>query len=372
MKRLLILTSLLAVAAPVGAQPVWRLERSPSIEIGRAPIELHNVADAAFLQSGELAIADAGNNRIVVVSPRGQLVRAIGRAGQGPGEFRGLSRLSVIGDTLVGFDVLLSRTTAHLADGTHVNTRALPSLNERPVFLRDAVTSTQFVGVIPVRSTAQTAGLRSDSIAIVLADSAARPLTMREWQYTYTVVQGSGSSTYGTPFLGETLVEAVGGRVVIVPRGSAVVEIVDPASGAMRRVNLPIRRRPFDRAVVTAYRDTLLAQNGRAASGAAASARIRQVFGNRFPIPGGSLTPAVEQMTVVGRNVWVQAASAEPGPTSTWYVVDPAAGRVIGRVDLPRAWSVLGGDARRVIVLVRGASNVEHVRVYTITNAPRS
>src|SRR5688572_4791222 len=92
---------LISFPAVAAAQPVWRLDRAPSIEVGRAPIELHRVVDAALLASGELAIADAGNNRIIIVSPQGRLVRAIGRAGAGPGEFRGLSRISIVGDTVV-------------------------------------------------------------------------------------------------------------------------------------------------------------------------------------------------------------------------------------------------------------------------------
>jgi hypothetical protein len=368
MRSYVALLCLVFFPSTSSAQAVWRLDRSPSIEVGRAPIELHRVAGATFLQSGELAIADAGNNRIVIVSPQGRLVRALGRAGAGPGEFRGLSRLSVVGDTIIGYDALQNRTSAFRLDGTHLQTRPMASLDERPVFFRDALSAREYVGVIPVRSTAQTSGLRRDSIAIVLADTAARTLGTREWQYTYTVTQGMGSTTYGTPFLGQTHVEAVGDFIAIAPRGTATVEILDVAGGSSRRVNLPIRRRPLDRTVVTAYRDSLLASG---ATGASAE-RIRLVFGNRFPLPPGSPAPAVERMTVVGSNLWLKEAAAGDGPSSTWFVVDPAAARVIARVELPRAWAPLGGDARRVIVLVRDDSGVEGVRVYPIVNAPRS
>src|SRR5688572_6584802 len=148
MRSCAALFCLISFPAVASAQPVWRLDRTPAIEIGRAPIELHRVVDAALLSSGEVAIADAGNSRIVIVSPQGRLVRAIGRAGAGPGEFRGLSRLSVVGDTMVAYDALQNRASAFRLDGTHLQTRPLPSLDDRPVFFRDALTASQYVGVI--------------------------------------------------------------------------------------------------------------------------------------------------------------------------------------------------------------------------------
>lgn len=48
---------------------------------------------------------------IQVYAPDGRHVRTIGRAGEGPGEFRGLSTVFVIGDTIVVNDPRLYRTT---------------------------------------------------------------------------------------------------------------------------------------------------------------------------------------------------------------------------------------------------------------------
>jgi hypothetical protein len=146
---------------------------------------------------------------------------------------------------------------------------------------------------------------------------------------------------------------------------------MNAAGGAARRVNIPVRRRPFDRSSVTAYRDSLLGGGTSAAGGSASAERIRLVFGNRFPVPANAFAPAFERMTVVGPNVWIREAAAETGPSSTWYVVEPVVGRVVARIETPREWRVLGGDARRVIVLVRDPDGVEAVRVYNVVGAPR-
>jgi len=53
---------------------------------------------------GRIAIANGGSNEIRLFAPDGRFLRAFGRAGSGPGEFRRLTRLLRRADTLVGVD----------------------------------------------------------------------------------------------------------------------------------------------------------------------------------------------------------------------------------------------------------------------------
>ena len=50
---------------------------------------------ASFDGAGNLVVLDAFNKRIVVVGPGGQLVRIVGRQGEGPGEFQAVQALAV-------------------------------------------------------------------------------------------------------------------------------------------------------------------------------------------------------------------------------------------------------------------------------------
>lgn len=50
---------------------------------------------ASFDGAGNLVVLDVLENRVVVIGPDGQLVRAVGREGEGPGEFRFIRALAV-------------------------------------------------------------------------------------------------------------------------------------------------------------------------------------------------------------------------------------------------------------------------------------
>ncbi len=50
---------------------------------------------ASFDGAGNLVVLDAFNKRVVVVGPGGQLVRIVGRQGEGPGEFQAVQALAV-------------------------------------------------------------------------------------------------------------------------------------------------------------------------------------------------------------------------------------------------------------------------------------
>lgn len=61
--------------------------------------------DLGFDAAGNLYILDAGNSRVVVVSPEGEFVKQLGRAGEGPGEFMNPSSIAVHNDgSFVVFD----------------------------------------------------------------------------------------------------------------------------------------------------------------------------------------------------------------------------------------------------------------------------
>ena len=50
---------------------------------------------ASFDGAGNMLVLDVMNKRVVVIGPDGQLVRVVGRAGEGPGEFQHVSALAV-------------------------------------------------------------------------------------------------------------------------------------------------------------------------------------------------------------------------------------------------------------------------------------
>jgi len=91
-------------AAP---RATWSLTARPMLELGEtddSASEFAAVRGVVRLANGSVAVANGGSNQIRLFSRDGQFVRAFGRTGSGPGEFRRLTRLLPRGDTLVGVD----------------------------------------------------------------------------------------------------------------------------------------------------------------------------------------------------------------------------------------------------------------------------
>lgn len=91
--------------------------------------------DVVPLESGAIAVLDAGAERISIFRPGGEFVRNIGRGGSGPGEFSPAIRriLPVKGDRFVIPDPGLGRAQLVSSDGTVENSASLDFSSGKPV-----------------------------------------------------------------------------------------------------------------------------------------------------------------------------------------------------------------------------------------------
>lgn len=106
------------VSYPRTAKPraTWRLSTQPRLILGSSenPVaQFAAVRGVVRLTDGRVAVANGSSNEIRLFSPEGTFLRALGRAGSGPGEFRRITRLLRIGDTLIGVD---GDSRAHVFD----------------------------------------------------------------------------------------------------------------------------------------------------------------------------------------------------------------------------------------------------------------
>lgn len=80
---------------------VWHLSATPSVSVGVAegdqPYELSQATSSVRLGDGRLIIANSGSQELRVFDPAGRFLSAIGRKGQGPGEFEGPLQLRSAG-----------------------------------------------------------------------------------------------------------------------------------------------------------------------------------------------------------------------------------------------------------------------------------
>ncbi len=107
--------------AQVPSQPI-AIEEEAWLSVGTASgdvsEEFYQVTNPFLLPGGNLVVPLAGYGEIRVFDTDGRLVARHGRPGDGPGEFRRLSRAWAYGDTIEAFDGQLLRITRFFPDGT--------------------------------------------------------------------------------------------------------------------------------------------------------------------------------------------------------------------------------------------------------------
>ncbi len=106
-----------------GVVPVLALSERPVLEIGEREGDpdylFQDVVGTLLLASGGIAVSDAGSQQISVYGNAGALLRRWGGRGEGPGEFRGLSRIYLgAGDSILALDGATGRLSAFSGDGS--------------------------------------------------------------------------------------------------------------------------------------------------------------------------------------------------------------------------------------------------------------
>jgi hypothetical protein len=114
--------------AAAGAAPaaIWRVAAEPRLRLnGNDTVDLGDVAGLARLSSEDLVVAVSHPVGVHLFAPGGTYRRTFGRRGDGPGEFRTVEGLALLGDSLVVFD--LEEQAHHFApDGRFLRRQPRP------------------------------------------------------------------------------------------------------------------------------------------------------------------------------------------------------------------------------------------------------
>lgn len=103
----------------------WRVDPRPILVAPEGSASegfLQRASDAVLLEDGTIVVADSGRDQILVFDSDGDLKNTLGRKGEGPGEFEALSRVVILGDTLVTVETGGRRITWLAADGEVLRT----------------------------------------------------------------------------------------------------------------------------------------------------------------------------------------------------------------------------------------------------------
>ncbi len=104
----------------------WILEPNPVVTIGveDGPDEysLYQVRDALVLPNGGIVIANEGSDQLRYYSSSGRFRYAVGTDGYGPGEFKMMSKIWLVADTLYVYDFGQDRISFFTSNGAYIRT----------------------------------------------------------------------------------------------------------------------------------------------------------------------------------------------------------------------------------------------------------
>jgi hypothetical protein len=351
-------------APALGRLNAWSLTDPPELVVGGesdSTQQLHRVRSAALLESGGLAIANSGTLQVRVYNPNGELARAFGRRGSGPGEFSSLDGIWTIrDDSILAFDG--GTRQLHVFDkfGRYVRTIRF---NNRIANRVHRYPNGEFLGFTGVHDTRPRSAneiwwesytyLRFTSDGDSLG--AIGPLHGME----YMSSDWEGSQLRAQRPLGHVAAVAVGPavfyygdseryRVLAFEPGGRLTRIVERA-GKLKSVTAQVR---------SGYINERL--------GAATNPQLRLAWEQYFAkVPFPNVLPAYRRFDVDPEgNLWVQDWDL-PGSTEvTWSVFSPA-GQWITDVRGPQG-QILAVGAEHLVLLLRDELGVERVAMFRI------
>lgn len=363
-----------AIVAPIRAQlPDRQFTAVHLTTIGAERLDIAGISGAAVTPAGELALGDPQDLVVVIVSPTGK-IRRIGRAGEGPGEFRNIREVAVLdGELWVADSRLLRlqsfgsggrvaevvgyRNALELPDGSRLVVRPGAMASRNTILFHVTVTGTPRPGV----SSKHPVG----TVGAMSMDTSGSNVTELVWARTGGECQQilDGGIGFFQPFCAEPQVVMNGdGRslVLLEPQvaGSGKsafrATTVDLVSG--RRISAPIVYEGLK--VRSSDWDSVYA---RAAS---RMARAPQLARAMDALPRERLFPPFGNAAALndGRTL-IQVFIGDPA-LGHWLVLE--SGRPLGMLALPIGERPLGGTMDALWVLATDRDGVHSLSRYQL------
>lgn len=374
-------SALLAQDAP----ETWEVSRQPVVRIGMVtgPEEylFQAIREIVALPGGRLAVADAGYLTIRVYDADGRYLHRMGTQGEGPGEFLSISGLWLTEDgELAVWDHELRRVVRFTQAGAHVETTQIVHPDDRMGNLQ------RFLGRMSggeVLLAALSGRVRSDGERSPSSNLLFRYHLSGEFRAAVGQIEGmwfyrGGGSVVTLPFTPVPSVVTWNDTIYVAVGYEPEVEVRDRDGARVRAIPVPGQREPtgsdwaaFQRALRERADDLPVGP-------------FLVNFLERGEMPLDGRMPATAGLLVDDAGLiwakafrpaedsrWLRAHASLPAPGGEWWVLDPALGVTVARVELPptvvplviRDGKIIGKDVdalgvERVVVheLRRGGS----------------
>jgi hypothetical protein len=252
------------------SEVVWRIADRPETRIGDGAgpaYELFRVAGATRLDDGTVIIANSGTSEIRWYDADGRHLRTAGRSGDGPGEFRLLSRMfRVPGDSLMVVDAMQRRLSVFDAHGTLARSQLLAEiLTVSGRFTDGSLLLVPGGMVLGDQGPIRTERLAFPVRILVPGESASREVAML--QGTEVVIAPTGGvRPTGEPAIGRsarpfgraTGVGVIGDHWIAADNDHPEIRFLDRAGALVRLARWPARPQSVTREHLQAHREQLL------------------------------------------------------------------------------------------------------------------
>ena len=366
----------------------WTVVDSPLVDIGgrdEPAYELDQVRGPIRLGDGKLVLANATSNEIRLYDATGKHLRSAGRAGSGPGEYRGIVGIwPGAADSVLVADIMLRRITVLDPEG---NTAREYSLGGQPsqfvpmggrvelaiplgMFADGSVVGvSQSVAINQNRP-----GVYRDSVNIIrygpdgaVRDTLGRFPGLEMESMTLNIGPQSLVMPIAVPLGKQTVIATRDNHLFVAQNNHWEIEIRGPdgALRALARASItPAKLTPSD---IAAHRKELLGtieaqpmMRGLPAQlKSQMTARVEQAkYPETLPYFGILLADTEG-------NLWAQEAAAPTRKAGRYFVID-STGRWLGTVIMPERFqpSFVGPDA--IYGIWKDDADVEHVRGYAL------
>jgi hypothetical protein len=345
----------------------WTLGRNPVDIGGGAAGELHGVTSATRLDDGRIVVANSGASALEIFGADGKHLRTVGRAGDGPGEFRALFWVGRLGgDSIAAWDPALGRLSVFDPGGVFVRTVA----PRGPLGMFPMAAGVLGDGRVLLAVSAPGAGggagirVRRDSITYVTLGQTGDVQPVGRFPGTEMLMSGGaggGLLMRPLPFGRQTVAAARGGRVYVGTGDRFEVLAYEPGHGVRAIMRVAQRPVPVTRADIDDYRRTQVT------IGAEGDARLRSQNADllaKAPYPR-EMPPFTAIAADPDGNLWLQPPKTASVKDLPWMVLAPD-GRALGTVDLPAKLAVQEIGRHWVLGTMLDDDEVEHVRLYRL------
>ena len=345
----------------------WHLVEASVPELGglESP-PLYRVIGAVFLPGGRIAVGNAGSSEILWFSPDGSVVARAGREGDGPGEFRSLSFISAVGDSVFAWDRSLRRLSV-FRNGALLREAAADIPDDRPLpQVRGILASGDIVAVPgPTYVPETTVGVQRPPIPVwLLTGSGAMQRTLGTFpgdEVNLTPASaGQAWIRTAVPYGASTLVAGGADIIVVVDNSRFELRLYDRTGDLLRvaRVDVPRQR---------VGRDALAAELERRLASLPPVEEIRAGIRVSFEeTPAAELAPSYADLFVAEDGaIWAGRTALLPSDPQRWDVYN-SSGAWLGSVTAPPGVKIMDVSGSNAAALFIDDLGVERVRQYTL------